>query len=207
MNVSFTRTQTLLQHFHPLCESLIHIIPVKVTPMCCKLKLSSLLLRETLYPWRLLAFVLPFSDRTLLWCGTKDYSRHHFMISVMKPFLPSFMLPKYVPLIPDVMSQQQHSHSLYCDMNFESSIRWAETTTTNSLRSASYSMNIMIEKVIQNNLSVCVYVCACVRARMCVRGLRKTDAPDRNRCKELLFFFYLFFYKIHWILWVYCVLV
>lgn len=71
---------------HFVCGSLIHSIPVKVTPMCCKLKLSALLLRGTLYPWRLVLLSFPLATELFYGPRTKDYSRHHFTISVMIAF-------------------------------------------------------------------------------------------------------------------------
>lgn len=59
---------------HFVCDSLIHGIPVKVTPMCCKLKLSALLLRGTLYPWRLLLLSFPLA--TELSYGPRQKTTH-----------------------------------------------------------------------------------------------------------------------------------
>lgn len=59
---------------HFVCDSLIRTIPVKVTPMRCKLKLSALLLRGTLYPWRLLLLSFPLA--TELSYGPRQKTTH-----------------------------------------------------------------------------------------------------------------------------------
>lgn len=56
---------------HFVCEALIRSIQVKVTPMCCKLKLSALLLWGTLYPWRLLLLSFPLATELSYGPGQK----------------------------------------------------------------------------------------------------------------------------------------
>lgn len=65
----------------------------------------SIVAQGNLIPVAPSAFVLPFSNRTLLWSRTKDYSRHHFMISVMIPVpSPACMLPRSARLIRNVVN-------------------------------------------------------------------------------------------------------